>query len=238
MCDRVGVLYAGELIEEGPAVKVFTTPATRTRSGCCGASPAAASARTTGGWTRSPASCPTRAPLPAASSPRAARSRRTLPSGATACLRRSDRAGPPAATGRRRRPELPRNTPADVRPARTGTGGTTARRSSLAARLQDLYLQRRVGAGAARVSTSRAARRDPRPGRRVRQRQDHAGPGAARPHPAGHWLGRRARRIAARPAEVRDRGRGAAAGHADRLPEPGLRAEPAAHACAGSSTGR
>ena len=58
MCDRVGVLYAGELVEEGPPGRCSTTRGTRTRSGCCAASRGAGSARTATGWTPSPASCP------------------------------------------------------------------------------------------------------------------------------------------------------------------------------------
>ena len=45
MCDRVGVLYAGELVEEGPARRCFTTRAIRTPSGCCAASRAATPTR-------------------------------------------------------------------------------------------------------------------------------------------------------------------------------------------------
>ena len=58
MRDRVGVLYAGELVEEGSARTVFENPGTRTRSGCCAASRGSGSARTPTGWTPSPASCP------------------------------------------------------------------------------------------------------------------------------------------------------------------------------------
>ena len=46
MCDRVGVLYAGTLVEEGPADEVFDEPRRiRTRSGCCAACPGMARAR-------------------------------------------------------------------------------------------------------------------------------------------------------------------------------------------------
>ena len=59
MCDRVGVMYAGELVEQGPAREVFERPAAPVHGGAAAVHPApAASARTTGGWTRSPASCP------------------------------------------------------------------------------------------------------------------------------------------------------------------------------------
>ena len=58
MCDRVGVLYAGELVEEGPARRCSPTPGTRTRWACCAASRGAGSARTPTGSTPSPASSP------------------------------------------------------------------------------------------------------------------------------------------------------------------------------------
>ena len=58
MCERVGVLYAGELVEEGPSRgRSCAIRATRTPSASCAASRAAACARTTAGSTRSPASC-------------------------------------------------------------------------------------------------------------------------------------------------------------------------------------
>ena len=75
MCDRVGVLYAGRLVEEGPVGRCSRIRAIRTRSASCAASRAAASARTRAGSTRSPASCRASAPRSrAASSPTAARS--------------------------------------------------------------------------------------------------------------------------------------------------------------------
>src|SRR5580658_7755952 len=57
MCDRVGVLYAGELIEEGPAREVFDKPRHPYTVGLLRCIPGAASARTTGVSTRSPVSC-------------------------------------------------------------------------------------------------------------------------------------------------------------------------------------
>ena len=80
MCDRVGVLYAGRLVEEGETEHgAAATRATRTRSACCAASRAAACARITAGSTRSPASCRTSArSCRAACSPIAARWPRTI----------------------------------------------------------------------------------------------------------------------------------------------------------------
>ena len=73
MCGRVGVLYAGRLVEEGPSRPCCRTRVTRTRSGCCAASRGAACARTTGGSTRSRDSCPASGrSCPVACSPTAA----------------------------------------------------------------------------------------------------------------------------------------------------------------------
>ena len=68
--------------------------------------------------------------------------------------------------------------------------------------------------------------RDARARRRVGQRQDDPGPAAPRAHRAGRGLGRRARRHAARGQHPQARPR-AGQGRPDRLPEPGLRAQPA-----------
>ena len=100
MCDRVGVLYAGELVEEGPAREVFGSRGTPTRSGCCAASRAAASARTMADWIPSRVSCrPPGTRSPAACSPRAACWPRTAAGNRHPRPSRSGRAGPPAATG-------------------------------------------------------------------------------------------------------------------------------------------
>ena len=65
MCDRVGVLYAGELVEEAPAAEVFEQPAPPVHGrAACAASPAAAGARITAASTRSPGSCRSRARSP------------------------------------------------------------------------------------------------------------------------------------------------------------------------------
>ncbi len=45
MCDRVGVMYAGKVVEEGPAQQVFDDPQHPTRSACSAACHATASAR-------------------------------------------------------------------------------------------------------------------------------------------------------------------------------------------------
>ena len=64
MCERVGVLYAGRLVEEGEAETVFTEPRHPYTVGLFGASRAAGCARTATGSTRSPATCRSWGPLP------------------------------------------------------------------------------------------------------------------------------------------------------------------------------
>ena len=60
MCDRVGVLYAGELVEEGPARERLPRPAPPVHGRAAALHPArAAGARTAGGSTRSRAPCRT-----------------------------------------------------------------------------------------------------------------------------------------------------------------------------------
>ena len=59
MCDRVGVLYAGRLVEEGPVETVLQDPRHPVhRRASCAAFRAAACARITDGSTRSRVSCP------------------------------------------------------------------------------------------------------------------------------------------------------------------------------------
>ena len=53
MCDRVGVLYAGELVEEGPAREVFNSPRHPYTVGLLRASPGATRSRRTARSTRS-----------------------------------------------------------------------------------------------------------------------------------------------------------------------------------------
>ena len=64
MCDRVGVLYAGELVEEGPATEVFKSPRHPYTVGLLRSIPRRESAPAANGaaagrrWPRSPARCP------------------------------------------------------------------------------------------------------------------------------------------------------------------------------------
>ena len=186
-----------------------------------------------------PAARAAQGPRPAGHHPRLPAGARPLPDRLRVRAALRARAGPlpvrGAAVLRRRRPAdsallLPR---AGARPAAghpvldAGAGDRRHRRPARDGgdAVEDLR-RRRPGAG--RGGPGRAPRRDARPGRRVGQRQDHAGPGAARADRARPGLGRHAGGQAAQPGRA-----AAAAGDparaADRVPEPRLGAEPAAH---------
>ena len=57
MCDRVGVLYAGELVEEGPAREVFDDPRHPYTVGLLRCIPRRGRRKDDGRWTPFPASC-------------------------------------------------------------------------------------------------------------------------------------------------------------------------------------
>ena len=87
MCDRVGVMYAGKIVEEGGASRVFERPSTRTRSACCGRCRATACASRSGRWSTIPGILPQIGrPCRRACSSTAARSR---PNSAARSSRRS-----------------------------------------------------------------------------------------------------------------------------------------------------
>ncbi len=118
MCDRVGVLYAGMLVEEGPTEVVFNDPRhPYTVARCCAACRAADSARTRVASTPSPASCPSSAPPSrAALSPTAARSPMTA--AAPNCRRSYDLGGRLSRCHYHEKAQaLPRATPSNVAPA-------------------------------------------------------------------------------------------------------------------------
>ena len=182
MCDRVGVLYAGELVEEGPASQVFAPPATRTRSGWCAAFRGRGQRKDHGRLDSIPGFLPQpgdtlpgcifapRCPIAEDRCHQAPPPPYDVGSGRTSrCYRHEETA------------DLPRNTPVDVE-LRT-SADETASRSSRSATYPRLSRKRRGCAGTARRQPGRAARRDARPGRRVGQRQDHAGARAARSRP-------------------------------------------------------
>ena len=200
MCDRVGVLYAGELVEEGDGQRDLRGAAAPVHGRAAALHPAPlASARTTVGWTRSPASC------------------RSLANRSPGCIfapRCADRRGPaadeasppaygvgPGRVSRCYRHEQPRPTAAHHsrrrRAAVGAAGGRRPRRPPAASRRPSL--SRRAVQALARGRPGPTARRDARAGRRVGQRQDDAGAGAARPDAAdpvrsSSWTARRCRR--------------------------------------------
>ena len=177
MCDRVGVMYAGKIVEEGPAQRGLRRPqAPVHRRPAAAACPATASARTSGRCSPSPARCrrsarrcrpacsSTAAPLAdrrsaAPSSPPRGRRRRRA---ATACAitpTGSARSREPAsATGVAGRSAAPRRARACTTcPRRSSSSATTSRRSS--ASTSGSTTARRSGSSASRA---RASRRWPR----------------------------------------------------------------------------
>ena len=186
MCDRVGVLYAGELVEEGPAHDVFNDPRHPYTVGLLRSIPRRDPGGEAGG---------TRAPL--ATIPRLAAGARIGDQGLHLCR--------PLRPGRR---PLPRRRAADVRDRRRSRLALPlprARRDGAAGRHQRAHVGdgiprpcRRAGGadalgeqdlphgrpgrpGAARGGSRHRRRGDGGTGRRVREWQDDAGAGADRP---------------------------------------------------------
>ena len=175
MCERVGVLYAGRLVEEGEAETSSPSRATRTPSGCCAASRAAARARTATGCDTHPrATCRSSAPAPRLRLRRALRARAgDLPAGGAALPPRSAAGTSAAATSTTRRPSCRGRRRVDAaagraatrRPIRSSGSSTRARRTAT----------RATSPGARRTSTlAIGAGRDARARRRVGLRQDDA----------------------------------------------------------------
>ncbi len=190
MCDRVGVLYAGELVEEGPALDVLHEARHPYTVGLLRCIPRRDADKHRPGWTRSRAFCPrpgetpggcifaSRCGLVEDRLPRPRR-RRCMSSAAARRSRchfheraqtlRAYRAG----GDRGGQAELGRCQAADQRP-RCG---------------QDLPAVRPGDPRAQRRQPRYPGRRDARPGRRVGQRQDHArarARGADRARTPGH----------------------------------------------------
>ena len=226
MCDRVGVLYAGELVEEGPARAVFENPRHPYTVGLLRCIPRRGQRKDSDRLDTIPGFLPTPGHT------------MTGCIFAPRCALAQDRCreSAPAVLPGRRRPDLalllPRAgagpAPRHPRLGRRARGhGTTSRRPAGGRRgaVEDLR-GRRPGPG--RSGPVHPAGRDARAGGRVGQRQDHAGARPARAHRAGPGLGRHAARQAAQPGRA-----AAAAGDparaADRVPEPGLGAQPAPH---------
>ena len=201
MCDRVGVLYAGELVEEGPARAVFDEPPAPVHGRAAALHPAARAAqgrRPAGHHPRLPAARPVTRMTGCIFAPR--------------CALAADRcreADPPffdvgeLRTSRcffhEQAPDLPRATPASVA-ALLGDSGDRRPAGGRRGAVQDLRGRRcRRWPG---WTCRSAARRDARAGGRVGQRQDHAGPRPARADRAGPGLGRHPARQAAQPGRA------------------------------------
>ena len=167
LCDHVGVLYAGRLVEEGPSRRCCRTRGTRTRSVCSAASRAAASARTTAGSTRSPGSCRSSARAPRV------RLRRSLRARGRALRRRGADTRPPLGDGHQRAAASTTGPAAAAGrdPRRAGptplVDRDAAPSSSSTAR-EGLQAARREIHALVEVDGIRLAGRDARPRRRVR----------------------------------------------------------------------
>ena len=231
MCERVGVLYAGKLVEEGATQDVFARP----RHPVYGR-PAAlfADARAqqghASGSTRSRAVCPCRArsrkaafTRTAAGSPTtAAAVKHRRPIGVSAAARRSDVALPLPRT-RDRIAACERGSGARIAMRRaTGEHAALVLRARKA--VEDIPRRRRRAArGRQRLDRSRQ-RRNARPRRRIGQRQDDARETDARPAHAGCGQRARTRRHTARRARHATQRRAGQVA-ADRVPESGLGAQ-------------
>ena len=225
MCDRVGVLYAGKLVEEGddgdgaagPAPPVHGRPAALrpARRRAEGSRPARHDPGLHAERRRGAAGLRLRRSL------RARRGR--LRAGGAGAARRSATATRAAATStsaprrcpasRRRSSQLP----AVDRDGRPAAPVRRPRQGLQAAGPRRPCARRRLGRD--------LAGRDARPRRRVGQRQDDARAGAARARAADDGRGR-ARREGARAARSANRDGERPARVADRLPEPRLGAQP------------
>ena len=171
-CDRVAVMYAGRIVEEGPARPALRRRrATRTPRRWPPRSRWSATPRRGGRRTGCPATRPTRGSCrPAARSTRAARSRSTsAPRRTCGCA--------PAGAGRGARP-------ASTWPECRGGGddgtGAGGARPARRVRRRGRQGRRAAGPGRRRRRLAVGTGRDRRARRRVRLRQDHAGPHAAR----------------------------------------------------------
>ena len=229
MCDRVGVLYAGRLVEEGPAREVFSDPRHPYTVGLLRCLPRAG-ARKDQAPARHDPGLPARRSAPtsrAASSPTAAASRRTIcredepplldrrPTGTSAAATSTTRRTTCRATPRRCRAAAAQGPPNGSRDQHRATCARPSARTATTMRALERH----------RPSDLRA-RRDARPRRRVGQRQVH-------PRPRCCSASRRPTKAAVIKLDGRGAGgrigkRGARAGARapDRLPEPGRGAQP------------
>ena len=238
MCDRVGVLYAGELVEEGRAREVFNNPRHPYTVGLLRCIPRRDTVKARHALDTIPGSLPPPGIAP------------------DGCIF-ADRCGlveercrtedPPlydAGPNRRSRchfheraQTLPRVVPPEpeaVPGERPDHGGVLIKRGR---RVEDLPYGGRDDLRARRRVRGATRRRDPGARRRVGKRQDHSGAGAARPDRSRQGVGDHA----GRRGSLRDCGAPdarAGEGAPDRVPEPGFSAEPPALGPAPASHGR
>ena len=181
MCDRVGVLYAGRVVEEGPVDEVFDNPRHPYTVGLLRCIPRGGATQGEGrSSTRSPASCPGSArSCRAACSPTAARWRRTSASrrSPTSSSSATDTPAAATSTSRRRSCRAPR-APRRSRPSRSDGDRTPILRTENVRKTfhQDGHDVRAVED----LTFALGAGRDARARRRVRQREDDARPAPAR----------------------------------------------------------
>ena len=197
MCDRVGVLYAGELVEEGTATEVFHSPRHPYTVGLLRSIPRREEGlqRTDGARHHPRPRCPPPEPRsPAASSPTAAgwrtsaagpRRRRCMRSAAAAARAATTTSEPRRCRCSRSRPKRGRGAP----PVITGVGnGAGVTPGEPVVRIRGASKTFRQGGDSIRglldVDLDIAAGETGRPGRRVGQRQDDACPGADGAHGA------------------------------------------------------
>ena len=196
VCDRVAVLYAGELVDDAPTCRPLPPAAAPLHAGPAGQRAPAGTAqvpRPAAGHP-GPHSGPGSSDRPAASLPRAARwqltsaarSRRLNRRAAGACAAIAGRKSPPETISARQAP------PAAPPPVPQAAGAPVLRLVDVR---RPLRAQPVAGGSAHRpvapevravdgVSLDVAAGRDAGPGRRKRQRQNDPGPGHHRPGPA------------------------------------------------------
>ena len=169
LCDRVGVMYAGKIVEEGDACARLRQPAAPVHAG-----PAAVAARGAASASRERALVDDPGqPAPDRDGPADLRVRRPLPAG-----RRAVPDGRAADRRRRRRPAGRAATTATGWPRSSSRRRSSARTPSTASRslavdqrLQDVPPERPRRAGPGQGQPRAVRRRDARAGRRVRVRQ-------------------------------------------------------------------
>ena len=226
MCDRVGVMYAGRIVEEGDAIEVFEQPEAPVHDRNAGVPSAARRAQDRTGAVHDPGHAAADRDAPAD-----VRVRRPLRA------RRRDVPDRGAADRRRQRGHLrepPHQPVPSHRPAPPGAGSADRGcprpaqgldRDDDDRCLQDVPPARPRRPGARRDPPRPRRRRDPRPGRRVRIGQDDARQGVAR-NPRARCRQRDQARRAPPRRQGRQSGHRGHAGDADGVPEPGQRAEP------------